>query len=89
MYYANTYRKAPKKKTAVSVVTMEGETLEGYLFVTGPQRITDLLNGASDFIPFETQDASIFILNRTSISRVIPHEVTEEEDGEDDQAMVA
>ena len=43
MYYASTIHKAPKKKIAVSILTMDGETLEGNLFVTGPQRVTDMV----------------------------------------------
>jgi len=84
MYYADTYRRVPMKKTAVSIVTMDGELLEGHLFITGPQRVTELLNGACQFLPFETICGSIIIFNRNLIARVIPKMTKTREDGEGD-----
>ncbi len=71
MYYAHQYLRAPKKKQPVTV-TADGETLEGCFFLSGDRRISDLLNSESDFIPFETSDGKIYILNRRMISRAMP-----------------
>lgn len=72
MYYASTYVHLPKSKATVSVVTTDGEIFDGCFFVSGDQRIKDLLNGESDFLPFETLGGAIYILNRKTISRVMP-----------------
>jgi hypothetical protein len=72
MYYANTHASRPKNKIPASVVTTDGEIFEGYLFVSGDQRIKDMLNGDSQFIPFETRGGAMYILNRSAIARVVP-----------------
>lgn len=72
MYYASTYVQLPKSKTTVSVVTIDGEIFDGSFFVSGDQRVKDLLNGENEFLPFETLGGSIYILNRATISRVMP-----------------
>ncbi len=74
MYYANTQNRQPKKKISVSVVTADGEIFEGFLFVSGDQRVKDMLNGNSQFVPFETRGGAMYILNRNSIARVVPIE---------------
>ena len=74
MYYANTHSRRPKNKIMVSVVTADGEIFEGYLFVSGDQRVKDMLNGNSQFVPFETRGGAMYILNRNSIARVVPIE---------------
>ena len=51
---------------------MEGENYEGCFFVSGDQRIKDMLNGDNAFVPFETLDGEIVILNRNAIARVVP-----------------
>jgi len=74
MYYASQYTRTKKNKATVSLVTMDGEIFEGSFFVTGDQRIKDLLNGNETFIPFETLGGAIYLINRASISRVIPRQ---------------
>ncbi len=78
MYYASTHAMRPKRKTAVSVVTTDGEIFDGNFFITGDQRVKDLLNGDSQFIPFETLGGAMYILNRNTISRVVPRQATVE-----------
>ncbi len=78
MYYANTHANRPKNKTLASVVTTDGEVFEGYFFISGDQRIKDMLNGDSLFIPFETRGGAMYILNRNSIARVVPIQATAE-----------
>ena len=74
MYYASTQIRTPKKKVPCSLVTMDGESLEGSFFLSGDQRIKDLLNGDNEFFAFETKSGTIHLLNRDSIARVTPRE---------------
>ena len=66
--------KLTKRKSAVSVVAEDGQILEGNFFVTGDQRLSDLLNGRNAFVPFEIHGATIHLLARSAISRVVPRE---------------
>ena len=75
MYYANSHIHSPKKKVPCSFVTTDGETLEGSFFLSGDQRIKDMLNGDNEFVAFETMGGAIYLLNRNSIARVTPREV--------------
>ena len=66
--------KLSKQKSAVAVITKDGEVFEGYFFVTSDQRISDLLNKESAFVPFEFLDGNIHLIHRSTISRVVPRE---------------
>ena len=74
MYYASTHIRTPKKKGPCSLVTTDGDTLEGSFFLSGDQRIKDMLNGDNEFVAFETMGGAIYLLNRNSIARVTPRE---------------
>ena len=74
MYFATSHSRQPKNKVACTVLTSDGDSMEGSLFTTGDQRIKDLLNGENAFIPFESFDGAIHLLNRATIARVVPHE---------------
>ena len=73
MYYAN-YSRAKKRLVSVSLVTSDGKSYEGVLFITGDQRVKDHLNGPEKLIAFETTCGVLHLLNRKEISRVIPHD---------------
>ena len=91
MYYSSQKTHTPKKKIPAKVVTADGDMFEGCLFLTGECRVSDLLNGETDFIPLETLDGEIYILNRRMISHVMPREVdaqqTSDTTSEDDSAL--
>ena len=78
MYYSSQPIRTPKNKIPAKVVTADGNKIEGCLFLTGDRRISDLLNGDVAYLPIETIDGEIHILNRHMISHVMPREVTEE-----------
>ena len=80
MYYASGPTRTSKIKTPATLVTNEGETFEGHFFVAGQQRIKDVLNGDDLFIPFETTGGAIYLVNRTSIARVMPRESAAEQE---------
>lgn len=64
-----------------------GETVNGCFFVAGfltshgrPERVGDLLNGATGFFPFERSDGTIVLLNRPHVAMVaLPPGVAEAE----------
>ena len=64
--------KLTKRKSAVSVFTRDGEVFEGHFFVTLDQRLSELLNRESVFVPFELHDGSMHLIHRSTISRVVP-----------------
>ena len=75
MYYASQKTHTLKNKIPAKVVTADGDIFEVCLFLPGDRRVSDLLNGETDFIPLETLDGEIYILNRRMISHVVPREV--------------
>ena len=91
MYYSSQKTRTPKKRISAKVVTADGDLFEGCLFLTGECRVSDLLNGESDFLPFETLNGDIYILNRRMISHVMPREAdaqkTDDCASEDDSAL--
>ena len=50
----------------------DGTVLTGYVFVEATSRIQDVLNGATQFIPFIDQNEEILLLNKASIMHVRP-----------------
>lgn len=78
MYYASSHVRTPKHKTTCTLVTTDGEIYEGNFFCSGDQRIKDMLNGDSQFVPFETLGGAIYIINRNCIARVVPRAKPEE-----------
>ena len=72
MYYASTHIQTPKRKVPCSLVTTHGETLEGSFFLSGDQRIKDMLNGDNEFVAIETLSGAINLLNRNSVACVTP-----------------
>ena len=77
MYYASTYTRTPKKKSPCTLITTDGQVYEGSFFCSGDQRIKDLLNGDTQFVPFEMDDGAIQLFNRNCIARVLPRAVAE------------
>ena len=64
--------RAPKKKMAASVVMNDGDMFDGHFFISGDERLKDVLNGNDDFLPFETLGGSIYLLDRKRIARAAP-----------------
>lgn len=72
VYLATNHTRKPKHKVSVVLETAAGKTYEGNFFISGDQRIKDLLNGAETFLPLETAGGDIYLINRSSISEVVP-----------------
>jgi len=64
----------PKQKRRVELRTVDGETLEGWIFVSQGQRAIDVLNLDNRFVAFEHADGAIEILNKAVIGRLKPLE---------------
>lgn len=74
-------RKIPKTKATVTVKLNDGEMFDGHFFLSGDERVTDLLNGEKQYLPFETMNGMIFVINKVMISRVISKERAAAEEG--------
>jgi DnaJ-domain-containing protein 1 len=69
--------KSQKIKLAIELEIDGGQRMLGHLFVSGQQRLPDLLNDAQVFLPFETNDGLIKIIRKSIIRSVTPlHQVT-------------
>jgi hypothetical protein len=62
----------PKIKAEVEMVTHDGVLLKGKFFTVPSQRVLDVLNDDRTFLPFETEDGDIYIVNKTFIARIRP-----------------
>jgi len=72
MMSATNVKATPKIKAEVEIVTHDGVTLKGKFFTVPSQRVLDVLNDERTFLPFETEDGDIFIINKTYIARIRP-----------------
>jgi hypothetical protein len=75
-----------KHQVAASLVLSTGAMRHGYFFVVtslthgGPERVGDLLNGASGFFPFQHDDGTTGQYNRNHLVMVsLPAGIAEEE----------
>ncbi len=64
----------PKQKRRVELRTVDGESLEGWVFVSQGQRAIDVLNLDNRFIAFEHADGAIEIFNKAVIGSLKPLE---------------
>ncbi len=62
----------PKTRVAVSLQTVDGETLEGFVFVPPDMRVSDVVNGFQPFLPFERSDGQFDLISKASLTRVTP-----------------
>ncbi|HEX9768646.1 MAG TPA: hypothetical protein VGA50_05680 [Kiloniellales bacterium] len=64
----------PKTKIRVELHTGAGTILEGFVFVSGHERVLDLLNNKELFLPFEVSDGRHVMLNKELIAAIWPHD---------------
>lgn len=64
--------KIPKVREYAQIKMMDGTVLTGYVFVEATSRIQDVLNGATQFIPFVDENDAILLLNKASIMQLKP-----------------
>lgn len=66
--------KIPKVREYAQIKLTDGTVLTGYVFVEATSRIQDVLNGATQFIPFVDEDDAILLLNKSSIVQLKPYD---------------
>jgi hypothetical protein len=54
----------------VRVRLMDGTEVKGRIFLRQGDRVVDLLNDTRIFIPFEDEETSIIVLNKTAIAGI-------------------
>ena len=64
--------KIPKIREYAQVKMSDGSILTGYVFVDATSRIQDVLNSATQFIPFVDENEVILLLNKDSIAHLRP-----------------
>ena len=64
--------KIPKVREYAQIKMTDGAVLTGYVFVDATARIQDVLNSATQFIPFIDENDMILLLNKSSIMQVKP-----------------
>ncbi|MBK19769.1 MAG: hypothetical protein CMM52_13125 [Rhodospirillaceae bacterium] len=64
--------KIPKIREYAQVKMSDGSVMTGYVFVEATSRIQDVLNSATQFIPFVDENEVILLLNKASISHLRP-----------------
>ncbi len=67
-------KRFPKQKRRVELRTRDGETLEGWVFVSQGQRAIDVLNRDHPYVAFEHADGAIEIFNKAVIGSLKPLE---------------
>lgn len=67
--------KVTKMPLQVRIALDDGSVLDGVLYVTPQGRLSDLLNGEREFLPFETADGSFLVLKKSSFRSVQPVEL--------------
>ena len=72
MMSSGTAKATPKIKAEVEMITHDGVMLKGKFFTVPSQRVLDVLNDERTFLPFETEDGDIYIVNKTFIARIRP-----------------
>ena len=62
----------PKTKVSVLLKWNNGSNLEGYVYVSGQERILDLVNDGKLFLPFETNEGKVLLINKNTIDVIEP-----------------
>lgn len=60
-----------KKKVAVNLQLSDGSLLDGFVFCNQGERVSDVLNDAREFLPFETHTSDIMMLRKGTIGTIL------------------
>lgn len=75
------------EKIAVELLLTSGNSIRVKLFVSGMQRVNDLLNDGRGFIPFEDISGQLRLVNKAMIVTVIPLDQDTETKAEEEAAQ--
>ena len=62
----------PKSKIPIRLKCNDGSELVGYVHVCGQERILDLVNDSRPFLPFETNEGKILLINKSMVGVIEP-----------------
>ncbi len=65
-------RKRPRIRVPVELHLVDGEALEGTVFVNPDQRVSDLINAGTRFLAFERRGGVFELIAKRVIARVRP-----------------
>jgi DnaJ-domain-containing protein 1 len=63
-----------KLKTRTTIKLKDGSVLNGHVYCSQDERLSDLLNSDKRFLPFETMDGEIIFVTKDAMSQVMPKE---------------
>lgn len=64
-----------KKKISVNLQLADGTLMDGFLFCSQGERVSDVLNDARQFLPFETHTDDIMMLSKSIIATLLVSDV--------------
>ena len=63
-----------KNEVPVTIVLVDGATVDCNIFVEDGQRVLELMNDKRNFIPYVNSDGEITIIQKSTIARISPIE---------------
>ncbi len=61
-----------KDRVEVSVIMADGSSIDGHVFLSDDERVSDLLNSNRMFFPLELESNELLLINKTSIALCKP-----------------
>ena len=62
----------PRTRIVVKLRTVDGETLEGFIFAPSDMRVSDVVNSSRPFLPFVGNDGKFSLIAKACLVRVMP-----------------
>ena len=62
----------PRTRIVVKLRTVDGETLEGFIFAPSDMRVSDVVNSSRPFLPFVGNDGQFSLIAKACLVRVMP-----------------
>ena len=59
-----------KDRYPVLIKMVDGEIAEGFVFMQQDERLVDMMNDDRTFLPFETHERQIYVINKATISKI-------------------
>ena len=59
-----------KARYPVTLKLMDGEIVDGFVYMQVDERLVDMLNDDRSFVPFEDGDREMHVINKSSISKI-------------------
>ncbi len=61
-----------KERVEVSIIMPDGSNIEGYVFLSEGERVSDMLNSERRFLPLELTSRELLLVNKDSIALCKP-----------------